>query len=480
MTGTVNTNLWAHQEVMVDQAYDTLSVVSTSADTSRRGHFWFADCGTGKTLATLKLVERLNARLALIITVKPAIEQVWVDDINEHTTGFVPVPLSKGTSKQKNDVMLETADLALYDNPDHMGYIVIVNYETARLLQLQKVKWDLVVADESHRLASYNSKQSVELAKKLAHVPRKLAMTGTAWADRMEQIYGQFRFLYPELRKRGYPACSLWGSFDNWRERYANYYSMDNIKIITGYKNQQELADTIAPYMTRIRKSDAIELPPITHIQRFCKMTGALKKAYKEMKTEMTTRVDVDLLLAEHQMTQRHRLRQLVRGWYKAWMDDTATRFENQSGFVATDLTMDIIEEIGDNPTVIFTSYKEDVQILKERLEAVGKTVKLLTAEVKEHVEFNEGEGDVLIANYTAGSTGIKLYRASYMICYTTANSRTEHLQAIDRIHRPRQVNPVTVYHITVKDSIDEAMYRMMIDKERRDISLQELTFENI
>lgn len=483
---SVITKLWAHQQKMVDYAVSAferealteqeqlmLSLADMDEDDELSGgYFWDADCGVGKTLASIMLAIELKAKLILVITVKNAIEQVWCDDIEDHTENVEAIPLIKGNSKRKNDLMLNMADDTRVDGRTRF---IVVNYETARLLALESVDWDLVIADESHRLSGHTSKQSIALTKKLAHVPYKICMTGTAWADKREQIYGQMRFLFPKVRRRGYPSSQLFGTFNEWRERYATYYELDNIKIITGYKRVKELGMLLSPFMLRIPKSDAIELPSITHITRKFRLRGKLRKAYKEMDKEMVTNVGEDLLLAEHRMTQEHRLRQLTRGWYKAWLSDEVTRFDegDKSHLEPLNLALSIVEEIGNHPTVIFTTYREDVQILKEALEKLGKDVKLLTADVKEHQEFNKGSGDILIANISAGSTGIKLYRANYIVYYTMANSRTQYLQSIDRVYRPPQDKPVTVYHIMAEGTIDETIYKRLTKKEANDDELK-------
>ena len=85
-------------------------------------------------------------------------------------------------------------------------FAVIVNYETARLLDLDAFDWDFVVADESHKLKSHDSKQSKELAWKLRNVKHKLAMTGTPWSDRPIDVFGQVRFLEPFKKGRAFGA----------------------------------------------------------------------------------------------------------------------------------------------------------------------------------------------------------------------------------------------------------------------------------
>lgn len=450
-------------------------------------HYWYADCGTGKTLAALELIRKMNrqvdARRVLVLTVKATMRSVWGDDIELLTKGFNVTVLDKGTAAKKIEILKQwkaeqDAIEATTLPEDSAIEVIVVNYETARRLPIDEMGFDLAIADESHRLSSHNSKQSLDLARLCADIPHKLDMTGTAWADHLHQVFGQFRWLTPIIypNRNKHAGCTLFGHWTDFLESHCHVYTRDNIPIITGYKNPDYLISLVSPRITRVRKDEAVDLPPIQHIKRRFDLSPMLKSHYKQMKKEKTTNINGKDLLAQHDITLKHRLHQLTRGWYVTYPDNIITRMAKPQANVALDATMDLLEEIGDRPTVIFTSYKEDVTILTEQYnKRYKKSVALLTGDTDTHQQFVKGQNNLLIANLAAGSTGVRLHRASYIIFYGLSPStvRTDYLQSIERVHRHGQTNPVTVYHMVARGTVDEDAYKLLTSKEVLDNTAQ-------
>lgn len=473
---SINVKLWKHQQLMVNEALENMILPHNGGF-----HYWFADCGTGKTLAAIELMRRLHecsgANFVLVLTIKAGLNSVWREDIETLTSGYVVHVLDKGTSKAKAK-KLQDAKTKASTELDKI-HVVVVNYETARLLPIEKMDFDLVVADESHRLSSHNSKQSLTLAEKCAGIRYAIAMTGTAWADHLKQIYGQFRFLDPLLYKTSkHTGSKMFGHWKEFLHNYCVYYERDNIPIITGYKNVPELIGKVSPYITRIKREDVIDLPPIHHIRRPFKLTKFLRTYYDQIKNEKVVRIDDDVVTAQFEMTLRHRLHQLTRGWYVSYPEEEVTRLQGSGSDLAVQTTVDLLEEFDNEPVVIFTSYKEDVRILDE---AIHKKYKvhptLLTGDVDQHELFMQGKSNILIANLQAGSTGVRLHRARYVIFYglSPSTARTNYLQAIDRVHRKGVKGTVHVYYIVGENTIDEDAYKLLSSKEARDLKGQSL-----
>ena len=122
-----------------------------------------------------------------------------------------------------------------------------------------------------------------------------------------------------------------------------------------------------------------------------------------------------------------------------------------------------ILDEIGGKPVVIFTRFQEDVRKLQQDIPGA----KLLVGGCHEHIEWQAGEGQVLIANIAAGSTGVNLSRARYCIYYSIGHSRTDYNQSRYRIRRPGSdlAYPIAYYHILMEGSIDIAIRRALASK---------------
>lgn len=422
-------NLWQHQRALVDWTKPLMQ---------QRGYaFWAVGCATGKTRASIALAAELGVKRLLVITTLPAITSAWVKEFEKLDLGWTVTPLLKGTSPQKAKMLKKR-----YERE-----VVIVNYETASLIAHALVGFDMIIADESHKLKTYNSKTSKTLAKLVA--PFRLAMTGTPFSDRPTDVYGQVRFL----------DNNLLGSWNAFFERYVRYRVYErHIKIPIGYKNTDELMGKIAPFTYFLATDDVMTLPPRHHITVEC-----IYDDYTDYKTFAKDAIlefsEGEYLTANGVLALTLRLQQFTGG-HGVLGNQIVTIPSPKLKTLA-----DIVEQIGDHPIVIFCRFKEEVNAIEKVLE--GKKCLRLTGDVKEHNEFQAGQGDVLIANIQAGAAGINLTRARFCIYFSTGYSRTDYEQSLDRVRRDGSDlnHPVTYYHLLTKDTIDTDIYSVLHSK---------------
>lgn len=443
----ITTPLWNHQQRMTEFALQELNTLGYA--------WWIAGCATGKTLTTYNLVNELGAKRTLVLTKKTIIDQAWMGNAEKFTTGFNCIPLTKGSSKDKAELM--------WQRRNSPNSVFIANYETASLIapELTRMKFDLVVADESHKLKTHNSKQSMRLAMALNDVPMHVAMTGTGWDDRPTDCFGQVRWLAGAYKRGKTVGSKVLGAWTNFFEEYVVYRQMDNIKIPIRYKNLDQLRRKIDPFTMYLNSEDVLTLPPEMDITREVAWTPELKRIYRDLEVEMIAENERGTVVADNVLTQALRLHQLTGGYFAA---DTGGHF------VATpkiDAVLDILDEIGRHPTVIFTSFATDVQALKPALEKQGYKVKLLVGGTYEHEEFQRGEGDVILVNLSAGNAGIELTRARYAVYYSVGTSRTNYSQSRYRVRRPGSdtSKPITYYHLVLPNSVDDQLRSAMLGK---------------
>jgi SNF2 family DNA or RNA helicase len=427
-------SLWEHQQL-----------INTKATAAGR-LLMEAGCGIGKTLGVANHIVEAGYDLSLILTIKPALRSVWEREFEEKIDGANVLVLDKGTSAEKAE-RLKAVVKAKTPN-----LVVVSNYETARLLPLDLYRWNFAAADESHRLASHNSAQSTDLAWMLRDVPNKIAMTGTAWADRPTQLFGQERFLHP--KKNGKTIGSeTFGSWTRFFDRYVDYRMSGHIKIPKKYINLDELQEKIASFFLYIDRDKVLDLPPVQHITRRVNLEPAHRKAYEELKKEMIVRFDNDVLTIDNVLVLALRLHQIAGGFYKPDGSDEIREIKN--GTAKLDALLGIAEEIGREPFIIFTRFKEDVERIEKALRSMDISTKKLVGGKDEHMEWQQGKGQALIANIQAGSAGINLTRACYGVFYSTGHSRTDYLQACARIDRPGQTRNVTLFHVLAGNTVD-------------------------
>lgn len=419
------------------------------------GYAWeIAGCATGKTLTAYNIANEIGANKTLVLTKKTVIDQAWGNTARDRTSGFNYLPLTEGSSKDK---------AALLSRFKGKNQVVVVNYETAAIIseELKLHNFDLVVADESHKLKSHNSKQSQRLGLALNDVPYHIAMTGTAWDDRPTDVYGQVRWTAGSYKRGKTVGSKLLGAWTNFFEEYVVYRNIGNIKIPIRYKNLDGLREIIDPFTMYLNTEEVLDLPPEVDIEREVAWTPELRRVYRELEKDMITEYKEGTLVADNALVHALRLHQLTGGYFSG--EDTVE-------YVATpkiDATIDILDEIGGLPTVVFTNFRSDVDALKPALEAQGHVVKLLVGGMYQHEEFQNGEGNVILVNLSAGNAGIELTRARYAIYYSIGTSRTNYRQSRYRVRRPgSDVSlPITYYHLIMPNSIDGELRSAMLGK---------------
>lgn len=468
------TDKWGHQLPMHDEMVKTLT---------ENGYGWLlAGCATGKSATALRIGDTLKAERILVLTTAAAMTGTWPKEIKTHTAKSTVsmLTLDTGTSKQKTANLRKA--FAEWNKHKSTTFIVIVNYETASIIadDLKAIGFDYAIADESQKLKSHDSKQSVTLARACAAIPYRMAMTGTGWSDRPTDVYGQVRWLNPDVK--GAKTChsrilSTWGSF---MYQYCNTYDMGNgVQIIKSYKNLDKLGALLKPFTYYVESEAVLTLPEKQQIFRDVPLEGELRRLYHELENEMLATFGPDYLVADNQLVCELRLHQLTGGFVMPYAVDSegrykptaavATMVDHPSADNKLKALLDIMDEIGDEPVVIFTQFKADVGKIAAALAKRGKVIKLLTGDTKEHVAFQEGQGDVLIANIAAGNAGITLTRARYVIYYTVGVSRTMFDQSEWRVRRPDSKHdidlPVVEFFIRMTGTIDDTLWQRMTTK---------------
>ncbi len=454
-----------HQKDMIAFAHQSFS---------KNGGFawWYAGCRVGKTLASLGVAAEIGAKRILVLTKKAAIRSAWQHDLDNFVETVQYILLddvilsSGGRLKGKCSSAMKAVILKGFVKHAEKQVVVVVNYETARLIAptLKDLEFDLVIADESHALKSHNSKQSKALAIAFRNVPYKLIMTGTGWDDRPTDVYGQVRFLSPAKPRGSYVSSKLLSTWTRFFDEYVNYFKVDNIPIIRGYKNLDKLQEVMRPFTLVIKSEDVLDLPPVEHVEVTLPMPKAMKDVYKELEEEMITVIDGDAVVADNRLVQALRLHQLTGGYYPS--DGDLKLLMPVKDNPKLQATKAVLEELGNQPVVIFTRFTQDVALIATLCASIGLSYKKLVGGLHEHIEWQAGEAQVLIANIQAGGTGVNLNRARYVIYYSIGYSRTDYEQSLWRVRaQPDPALPVTYWQIRIAGSIDVAISNALKQK---------------
>lgn len=439
-----------HQQQMLDYALD------------RRYALWYADMGTGKTLSALTYLAQFSG-LKIVFCPKPALS-VYLEDWNKfNLNNLYPneqvIPLVKGTSKAKQKQINSLVGSRA---------IIVVNYETARLLSFAHIPFTAAVADEAQRIGRHNGKTSIRLAHEMAHVPHKVDMTGTVWHDGIEALFGMVRFPDPLIydNSRKHPGAVPFGHWSDYTGSYCTTYTYNNIEIISGYKNLDKLAGVVHPFTLQIKADDVLDLPPVVSTRHLVPMSGKWKKAYQDLAQDAAVQVDGELAFAPHILQRVVRLQQIACSGVLETEGGGQVLFDIKE---RENMLEYILNQIDTRPVVIFTRFKRDVEIISR---IVKEPVALLTGDKDNHEEWKAGKQRVLVANIAAGGVGVRLERAAHIIFWSVGWSHGDYRQALGRVRRLGQTaDRVFFHHIITEGSIDAEIYDAL--QTKRDIQVQ-------
>ena len=279
--------------------------------------------GTGKSRVIVEHINRTKHDVRVLIFAPKSVVPVWPSQFERFGAddGTRVVALCGPTAKRT-----QMLGRILDGHPSRL--VIVTNYEginaAAFRMALYKTGWTHVVCDESHRIKSHNAKQAREVARlaKVKKVPYRICLSGTPDPHSPLDFFGQFRFLDPRI---------LGESWTRFRAQYA-VLGGPHKTWVQGYKDIDDLAARIAPWIYRAGK-DVIDLPEITHTERYCELTPKERKAYLDMEEDFVVKLQGDLagstekiervIAAPNVLARLTRLRQITSGFIQ---DDVETK----------------------------------------------------------------------------------------------------------------------------------------------------------
>lgn len=457
---TVSTqSLWAHQAAMLRFALTVDRCMM------------YAGMTTGKTLFALHYLEYFDGLRLVFSPHRPMV--VWKEDYSQFYQGVKPYELhvlDKGSASQR---LARIRALAARD----AQAVVVLNYEIAAKLPLHEFAWTAAVADEAHRLGSYDGAQSRALAISCKHIPNKVAMTGTPLDDGYERVYGIDRWLdpitYPSAKK--YPTSRRFELYDDFLNAYCITYTKGYTRIIKDYKNIKQLGEVLKPYVLSVPTAEVIDLPKEVMRKYRAPLSVATRAAYDMLVDDAVLafiqgetapvklaadQLDTaeDFIAAPHLLTCLLRLQQLT----------TSGELESETGEIKLfdisarlQLLEDILLDLPPTaPVLIFTRFNRDITLISELvMRLFGETTMQLTGSLDQHEAWQAGAGRILLANLSAGSEGVRLHRAADVVFWNLGYSLKQYKQATRRAARYGQKSDtVRFYMILSEDTVDEVI----------------------
>ncbi len=415
--------------------------------------------GLGKTLSITYLAKELKEKKGLkhclIICGLNTLKSNWKSEIQKHSD--LSCTILGGRINRKGRFVVDgiAKRVEQLKNPIK-EFAVITNIETLRSDEIIKAilkgpnKFDMIVLDEAHVCKNKNSAQGDHLLK-LNKAKYRIALTGTLLLNSPLDCYVPMKWV-------GIEKANL-SNFKSYYCRYGGIFGKD----IIGYKNIGNLKEHIEKYSLR-RTKDILNLPPKTIINELVDMDNDQAAFYENIKDGIIDQVDKVHMSTANLLGMVTRLRQATA------LPSILTTENISSAKIdrAVDLATQLIGS--GEKVVIFGTFKEPMYEIARRLQnynIVIGTGDLSDEQVAANKDkFQEDDSvNAFIGTWQKCGTGITLNKASYMIFLDVPWTQGVFEQAQDRIHRIGTQNPVFIYHLITKDTIDERVNEIVNDK---------------
>lgn len=420
--------------------------------------------GLGKTKQAIDLAvikkQTNNVKHCLVVVCVNSVCLNWKHEVEVHSNESAYV-LGQRFRKRSNKMYIgSTADKLedLKNIKDINDYFIVTNIETLRdkdvAEELKKLcSKDVIgmcLVDEMHKASNTQSQQGKGLLK--VNPKYKIAMTGTPLMNKPLDLFGILKWL-------GYEKHTL-NAFKNHHCVFGGY---GNYQIV-GYKNLDELQETLDTMMIRRLKEDVLDLPDKVFVDEYLEMNTKQTKIYKQCLEEVQSDID-KVKKAVNPLSELIRLRQATA--------HTSILSSTVSESVKFERCADIVEECKSNneSVVVFSQWTCVTDLLVPYLEKLGYKVACITGATnstnRQNIvdNFQKGNYDVLVGTIGAAGTGLTLTHAHTMIFLDQPWTYANYSQACDRIYRIGQKNNVTIYNFICRDTIDETIWQTVKKK---------------
>jgi SNF2 family DNA or RNA helicase len=392
-----------------------------------RHHALLADeMGLGKTaqaiLSLRLLFHQGGVRRVLVVCPKPLVNnwarelKLWAPDVPFETIEGDP-------DKRRSCWLVSNCPLKL------------VNYETltrdAAWVSEETVAFDLVVLDEAQRIKNRDSK-TAQVARSIRR-SRSWALTGTPIENHPDDLVSIFAFVDPDRIPPNTPP-----------KRLPSY-----------------TADCI---LRRTKSAVQSDMPPRIVRDLDVELTPAQRTAYDRAEKDGIIHLNElgDTLTVQHVFQLVMRLKQICNF-------DPLTGESAKLEQLVTDL-----EEVAESgqKAIIFSQWVEPLRILARQLARFGTLEYHGRIPPAERITTldrfrNDPDCHVLLMSYGTGSVGLNLQFANYVFLFDRWWNPAVEDQAINRVHRIGQQQPVTVTRFHTVGTIEQRIANILEGKRK-------------
>ena len=418
----------------------------------------FLEMGLGKTVITLTAVKKLMweryevARVLVIAPLRVA-ATVWAQEAQkwDHLSDL-RVARVLGSRDQRIAALHERADIYVI-NRENVEWLV--NY-----FQQRKEKWpfDMVVIDELSSFKSASAARFKALRRVRPTVKRIVGLTGTPAPNGLLDLWAQIYLLDGGER--------LGKTLTGYRTRYFDE-GRRSAQVVYEWRPKQGAPDRIHGLLSDIcismRSSDYLSLPERMSQYVDVELPAQARKAYDQMERDLVLPLKDEVVTAANAAVVTGKLLQLTGG--AVYVDEGEGR---EIHHAKLDALGELLEASCGQPVLCYYAYRHEAERIKARFPQARE----LRSD-RDVADWNDGKIELLIAHPASAGHGLNLQKGGHiMVWYGLTWSLELYQQANARLYRNGQNQPVQIYHLIVRDSIDEEVLQVLMGKTTKQDAL--------
>ena len=345
--------------------------------------------------------------------------------------------------------------------------IYLINLENVAWLcgLSDKLVFTNLVIDESSRFKDPSTKRFKALKKHLKGFKRRVILTGTPTPQGLSDLWSQVGIL--DLGQR------LETSLTKFRDKYMMPDQINrHTSVVYSWKLKpnmdKEIQSKIDDICFSLKAEDYLQLPECTKLYHAIQIDKNVRTQYDELRKTMVVDIKKEKITAPTAAALANKLLQFTSG--AVYNEDGETQEVHRSKLEY----LESIMEESSSPTLVFYHFKHSLQRLRLTFpEAVVLDDDNIEA-------WRRGEIRMLLAHPQSGGIGLNLQcnvgDTAQTVWYDLPWSSENYIQANARIYRQGQEKPVIIHHLTVYNSIDERVIKVLEGK----INIQEALLDDL
>lgn len=350
---------------------------------------------------------------------------------------------------------------------DELGDWEITNYEQIlnkqRLANLQKVTWDAIILDESHKIKSMKSKTNAAVNTLKSHC--RHCLTGTPIKNRPQDLAAQLKWLSPysitNFTDFQFAFCEMERDRWGWQARglTKNKVMVENLQNLLQLYcvGGQEHNIGIAPEYIKVK----------------LKLDPKVKKLYKKVEGEWDEELQKKVIDTVGLMKEGIKVQSAIEAaCRRQQLASNPQLFDIQLKNVKFEWILDWLEGT-DEKVVIFSKYAKTIDALEKFLKDNKQECFRVQREQKPAIrqltieKWKKSKAQVLLGTYGVLSEGVDGLQEAcrYIIFVDREWTASANEQAEKRIARTGQKYQPIIYILQATGTIDVNIERIQLDK---------------